>query len=125
MDRIINALMVDDEQAYGKLIKRRLEREGFHLLQVNNGVEAQEILKSYTPDVLIVDLMMPLMDGRQFLKWFRNEWKGQQPALLMTAVRGSDLPEELKDLATQIAQKPLNVTQLLAKLREMMGQSHD
>ena len=125
MDRIINALMVDDEQAYGKLIKRRLEREGFHLLQVNNGVEAQEILKSYTPDVLIVDLMMPLMDGRQFLKWFRNEWKGQQPALLMTAVRGSDLPEELKDLATQIAQKPLNVTQLLAKLREMMGQSND
>ena len=125
MDRIINALMVDDERAYGKLVKRRLEREGIHLLQVNNGVEAQEILKSYTPDVLIVDLMMPLMDGRQFLKWFRNEWKGEQPALLMTAVRGSDLPEELKDLATQIAQKPLNVTQLLAKLREMVGRSHD
>lgn len=125
MDRIINALMVDDEQAYGRLIKRRLEREGFHLVQVNNGVEAQEILKSYTPDVLIVDLMMPMMDGRQFLKWFRNEWKGEQPALLMTAVRGSDLPEELKDLATQIAQKPLNVTQLLEKLREMLGQSHD
>ena len=125
MDRIINVLMVDDEPTYGKLVKRRLEREGFHLLQVNNGVEAQEILKSYTPDVLIVDLMMPLMDGRQFLKWFRNEWKGEQPALLMTAVRGSDLPEELKALATQIAQKPLNVTQLVAKLREMVGQSHD
>lgn len=125
MDRIINALMVDDEPSYGKLVKRRLEREGFHLLQVNNGVEAQEILKSYTPDVLIVDLMMPLMDGRQFLKWFRNEWKGEQPVLLMTAVRGSDLPEEMKDLAIQIAQKPLNVTQLVAKLREMVGQSHD
>lgn len=120
MDEAIKVLMVDDEPAYGKLVQRRLQKEGFALEQVNNGVEAQEKLKTYTPDLLIVDLMMPLMDGRQFLKWFRNEWKGEQPALLMTAVRGSDLPEEINNLATMIAQKPLSVPQLLSKLREML-----
>lgn len=120
MDEAIKVLMVDDEPAYGKLVQRRLQKEGFALEQVNNGVEAQEKLKTYTPDLLIVDLMMPLMDGRQFLKWFRNEWKGEQPALLMTAVRGSDLPEELKNFATMIAQKPLSVPQLISKLREML-----
>ena len=56
-------LLVDDEPDILELLKYNLGKEGFDILLASNGVEAMEIAKKEIPDIIILDIMMPLMDG--------------------------------------------------------------
>ncbi|HEX8708595.1 MAG TPA: response regulator, partial [Pyrinomonadaceae bacterium] len=56
-------LVADDEPINRSLIQRRLEREGYHVLTAQNGSEAVEKARASLPDLVILDVMMPKMDG--------------------------------------------------------------
>ena len=58
-------LCVDDDRIINKLLSHFLERQGFEVRTANNGQEAIEIAQEWLPDLIITDLMMPIMDGFQ------------------------------------------------------------
>src|SRR6185437_4295369 len=66
-------LVVDDNPDLIRLFRRYLHGEGFRLLQARNAIRAQQLARTLRPDVIVLDLMMPVQDGWDFFQAMRNE----------------------------------------------------
>jgi len=80
----IKILLVDDEPDFLKIIGERIRGWGYGLITAGNGVKAIELVKSEKPDVVILDYMMPEMDGLAALKKIRKTAK-KMPVIMFTA----------------------------------------
>ncbi len=65
-------LVVDDEADILELLKYNLKKEGYHVKTVNNGVDAVEVAKSFFPDLVLLDIMMPNQDGVETCRQLRE-----------------------------------------------------
>lgn len=109
MNRI---LVVDDNIDILLLMKKRLETEGYEVLTAGNGVEAQEVIQSNPPCVVILDLMMPVMDGWQFLEWKKSQAAelAELPVLVVSAVsNNTKTPEGVAGFL----RKPVSVNHMI------------
>ena len=109
MNRI---LVVDDNIDILLLMKKRLETEGYEVLTAGNGVEAQEVIQKNPPCVVILDLMMPVMDGWQFLEWKKAQAAelAKLPVLVVSAVsNNTKTPEGVAGFL----RKPVSVNHIL------------
>jgi signal transduction histidine kinase/CheY-like chemotaxis protein len=116
-------LVVEDDDATRDMITRTLSKEGWDVFAANNGQEALDRYKEHDPGLILLDLMMPVMDGFEFLSHLRKEEKGRDvPVLVVTAM---DLSQEdrrtLNGQVKQILQKgEYNKDQLLAEVRRQV-----
>ena len=95
-----NILIVEDSQEYKEMIKFWLDTSKNEIRTVSNGREALDTLESFTPDVIFLDLIMPVMDGLSFLKEFRAQEKFTNiPVIVLTAKNLSK--DELKWIKTK------------------------
>src|SRR6267143_2618705 len=110
-------LVVDDDPDIRELLFTALEDEGFEVVPAENGREALAIIKTFRPDVIVLDLMMPVMDGWQFANELRARDEGDEdiPLVLLSAAR--DLKTHAKALAAaDIIEKPFDLSELLPKI---------
>ena len=75
-------LVVDDTASVRKLLEDYLGQQGFRILTATNGQEAIYAARHATPDVILLDIMMPHMDGFEFLRQYRKE--KQTPVIIIT-----------------------------------------
>lgn len=107
-------LVVDDDPDIRELLFTALEDEGFEVVPAGNGQEALAIIKTFRPDVIILDLMMPVMDGWQFAAELRA-LDEDIPLVLLSAAR--DLRTHAEALsAAEIIEKPFDLSELLPKI---------
>ena len=107
-------LVVDDDPDIRELLFTALEDEGFEVVPAGNGQEALTVIQSFRPDVIILDLMMPVMDGWQFANELRARDE-EIPLVLLSAAR--DLKTHAKALsAADIIEKPFDLAELLPKI---------
>ena len=83
--RKARVLIVDDDPALCRLLKFGLDRAGYETLTAADGAQAMALLGPQRVDLIIVDLMMPVIDGLRFLRWLRQEAKLDVPALAFTS----------------------------------------
>lgn len=116
-------LLVDDEHAILDALSGILEDEGFRVVTAGNGREALHRLREETPDVALVDVMMPVMDGRELLREMAADerWK-HVPVVLMSAVPLAILNREAPVAFADFFQKPFDLWKLIARLRELAGE---
>jgi CheY-like chemotaxis protein len=96
-----------------------LEAEGFEVQTAPNGKVGLELLAVSRPDVVILDYMMPVMDGLQLLTIMRKDpAHAERPVILMTAAVVERLPEPR--LWTQFLRKPLSSSRVLAAIRSLL-----
>jgi len=108
-------LIVDDEPMVRETIGRVLKEEGYVVDCAQDGVDAMGRLRANPPDVILLDLMMPGMNGRQFLTVLRNDLHTNVPVVVMTAVHG--LGQRALSLgADDMVEKPFDVDELLNKV---------
>ncbi len=119
-------LVVDDDLTVRQLLRRMLEAEGFGVVEAENGRAALERLREVAPCVVLLDLMMPEMDGFEFAAEFRRHeaWRGI-PIVVVTA---KDLSHEDRERLNGHVQKILQKgthgrDQLLAEVRELVTTS--
>lgn len=112
-------LVVEDEQHLAETLRYNLEGEGYRVRTAGDGVEGLSLARTLQPDLVLLDLMLPAMDGVGVLRGIREE--SQVPVLLLTArtseadrVRGLDLGAD--DYIT----KPFSVAELLARVRAQL-----
>ncbi len=81
-------LVVDDNEDIRILMKKRLETAGYEVLTAENGLMATETIQKESPSVVILDLMMPVMDGWQFLEWKKQQTQqvADVPVLVVSAI---------------------------------------
>ena len=96
-------LVVEDDEATQELLQKRLTKEGWQVVAASNGREALERLTQGPPDLVLLDLMMPEMDGFEFLEAFRKQpGCAQTTVVVMTAKILT--PEDRQRLRGQVAQ---------------------
>lgn len=86
--------MVDDEPAIRNLERAILRDAGYRVLTAENGLRALEIVEEEHPSVVVLDMQMPVMDGREFFRSLERR-KQRPPVLVVTSEEASQLLEEL------------------------------
>jgi len=85
-------LIIEDEKPLKKLLKNRLEKEGYEILEANNGKEGLKMILEDKPDLVLLDIVMPVMDGVTMIKKLRKEKKGKNVKIIIL----SNLSDEQK-----------------------------
>lgn len=105
-------LVVDDEVKPCEILKRFLERKGYEIFTSNNGKVALEKVKNEKPDIILLDIRMPEMDGIEVLKRVR-EFDKDVSIIMVTAIKDEEVSEEaLKAGADGYINKPIDLNHL-------------
>jgi two-component system KDP operon response regulator KdpE len=109
-------LVVDDEPQITRVLRTTLNAQGYEIRVANDGETALEIVKDFTPDLVITDLMMPNMNGMELCRELR---KTSQVPILVLSVRGEERSkiEALDSGADDYITKPFSTGELLARVR--------
>ena len=117
-------LIVDDEPDIVILLQLALETAGYTTVQASDGEEALAVIRAHDPDLVLLDVMMPVMDGWRTLELLNEN--GEHPPVIMvtakTAARDRDRAEALG--AEDFVTKPFEPAELLERMRKVMGRDH-
>jgi len=124
--RDLPVLIVDDDAVLRQLLRRTLEPEGYTIVEAENGRAALDRLREITPSVILLDLMMPEMDGFEFVTEFRRHegWR----AIPIVVITARDLSREDRERLNGYVEKILQKGEhgrdhLLAEVRELVQSS--
>lgn len=116
----ITVLIIDDDKFLIKLMAKAIERAGYNVMTASQGKQAIELLSQQSADLIVVDLMMPEMDGLAFLHWLRQEAELNIPTLVQTAMVKSDTEKQVMNAgASALIFKPVKVPDLIARIQEL------
>ncbi|UCF61001.1 MAG: response regulator transcription factor [Anaerolineaceae bacterium] len=112
-------MVVDDEKRLVSLLESYLDQEGFRVVKASNGREALFLARQEKPDLIVLDIMMPEMDGYEFMRLHRKE--RNTPIILLTAkVEDDDKVIGLELGADDYVTKPFRPRELLARIRAVL-----
>ena len=108
-------LIVDDDDKLTKMLQFLFVTKGFVVKSAKNGIDALEKLKENIPDVIILDIMMPKMDGFEFIKKIKTDTLMKEvPVVVLTAVRFNESKTQLLSLsAYDLFEKPFKSSELV------------
>ncbi|GAA0181577.1 response regulator transcription factor [Clostridium sediminicola] len=112
-------LIVDDDENICEVIKMYLESSGYMTRVSNDGKNAQEVFLEFKPDLVLLDIMLPYVDGIDVLKWIRKEF--ETPAIMLTA-KGETFDKVLAlELgADDYIVKPFEPKEMVARVKAVM-----
>ncbi|MEJ2012903.1 MAG: response regulator transcription factor [Anaerolineales bacterium] len=120
MPRLQTILLVDDERAITENLAPFLERSGFDVQVASDGEQALELLPEVNPDLLVLDVLMPKIDGREVLRRLRSQGNWV-PILLLTQVgEAGERAMALEEGADDYLNKPFDPHELVARIRAVL-----
>ena len=115
-----SVLVIDDDPKLLKMLQRTLTYESLEVFTANNGLEALPLVQAQKPDLIIVDWMMPKMDGISFIQRLRDE-ENQTMILMLTAKDAiDDRVDGLESGADDYLIKPFAPAELVARVHAML-----
>jgi len=115
-------LLVDDEPALVELIKIRLEANGYEILTAGDGQQALDTARKEMPDLIILDLMLPKIDGYKVCRMLKFDEKYKKIPVLMFTARAQESDKKLGEEvgADGYIVKPFEPSALLSKIKEFL-----
>lgn len=113
-------LLVDDEESILSTLKMFLGLSGFQVATASNGAEALETIRQYKPDLIVLDVLMPQLDGRETLRRLRQrgDWT---PVILLTQVTGTaQRIMAIEEGADDYLNKPFDAQELAVRIRAVL-----
>jgi DNA-binding response OmpR family regulator len=116
-------LVIEDEATTKALIQYKLQNSGYEVACVSDGTEGLVYLEKSVPDLIILDLMMPLMSGKEFLLTIRRDGRLPHiPVIILTAkTLERDIVEGLSLGADDFVKKPFSPSELVARVRAQLA----
>jgi DNA-binding response OmpR family regulator len=119
-------LVVDDEEDIRKLLKRLLADKGHRVVEADRGLLALRMVKEHTPDLIILDAMLPELHGFDIARRIKGSEKyGQIPIIMVSAVyRGWRIAEDLKQNygIEEYIEKPFRITEVLKAVQRLLAE---
>lgn len=121
----VTAMVVDDSLTMRKVLSRTLEREGYHVVTAKDGMDALQILQETRPDIILLDIEMPRMDGFEFARNVRGDAVTADIPIIMISSR---IAEKHQSHAREIGVnaflgKPVQEEDLLAEISRQLGKA--
>jgi two-component system alkaline phosphatase synthesis response regulator PhoP len=118
-------LIVDDEQSIRELIKFNLEKAGFTVLESGDGAEALHIAKSLKPELLVLDLMLPGIDGIEVCRELKSQRDTSGIPIIMLTARADEIDKiiGLEMGADDYLTKPFSPRELVARVKAVLRRS--
>ncbi|NTW05592.1 MAG: response regulator transcription factor [Peptococcaceae bacterium] len=120
-------LVVDDEQNILELIKYNLEREGYQVILASDGISAVTIAQREKPDLILLDVMLPKLDGLAVCRELRSSEVTRKIPIIMLSARGEELDKVLglEMGADDYVTKPFSSRELLARIKASLRRQQD
>jgi CheY-like chemotaxis protein len=120
-----NILVVDDDDFQHKLIRKLLEKNTYHLIFANSGSEALNMMRKAQPDLILMDVMMPDMDGMETMRNLKAEPQFTKiPVIMITGKSdGQVVSDSMKFGAVDFVVKPFDKATLIAKVSRALGKT--
>ena len=113
-------LVVDDEAGIAEALEELLSDEGFHVQVALNGKEGLARIAEKRPDLILLDYMMPVMNGGEVLSALQGDAARRSiPVILMSVLPRSSIPQEGQ--STAFLRKPFSMDRLLAEIHRLLG----
>jgi twitching motility two-component system response regulator PilH len=116
-------LIVDDSQTLRQMLSEILQSSGLVVVEAINGVEAKEKIQSKAPDLVITDLIMPLMNGYELCRWIKTEPTTQGIPVLMCSTKSEEFDRYwgMKQGADAYITKPFHPKDLVTAVRQLLA----
>lgn len=112
-------LVIDDDSSIRQVIAYALGDEGYQVDEASDGQAALELVSQQHPDLILLDMKMPGIDGWAFAKLYRERYSQQAPIIVLTAAR--DAAQRASDVnATSYVPKPFDLDVLLERVSTVM-----
>ena len=118
-------LVVDDDAKIVRLVRTYLERDGFSVVTAADGPAALQAIETHQPALVVLDLMLPELDGRAVIRAVRRDEEAGATPILMLSARGStvDRIAGLEDGADDYLPKPFSPAELVLRVRSILRRS--
>lgn len=115
-------LVVDDEQDLLDLIEYNLKKEGFDVLKAEDGKEGIKMARKHSPDLILLDIMMPKMDGLEAVEVIRNDEELKRIPIIFLTARGDEKTEVegLNKGGDDYITKPISTTKLISRIKAVL-----
>lgn len=115
-------LIIDDEPDILDLLSYNLKKEGFAVLTAKDGVSGKEAVRNSTPDLIILDLMLPGIDGLELCRIFKKEPQTAQIPIIMLTAKGQETDKitGLETGADDYVTKPFSVREITARVKALL-----
>lgn len=120
-------LVVDDEQDLLDLIEYNLKKEGFDVLKAEDGLEGIEVAREHNPNLVLLDIMMPKMDGLEVVERMRDDKKLKRIPIIFLTARGDEKTEVegLNKGGDDYITKPISTTKLISRIKAVLRRSEE
>src|SRR3989338_1217841 len=124
-DKKFRVLLVDDEPSIVKMVGKRLEVEGFDVVVALDGQEGLTKAQTEQPDLIILDLMLPKLNGYEVCTMLKQDTRYQKIPIMMFTAKAQDKDEKLgmECGANGYVRKPFRAQELLEKIRSLLAAS--
>lgn len=116
-------LLAEDDKTLSLLLKFRLEKEGYETIMAADGNEAQRLIESNNPDIILTDIMMPFSSGLEVISYVKDTLKRDTPIIVFSAAGQEEMVLKAFNLgATDFMSKPFSPNELIIRIKRILMQ---
>lgn len=116
-------LLAEDDKTLSLLLKFRLEKEGYETFMASDGNEAQKLIESSNPDIILTDIMMPFSSGLEVISFVKETLKRDTPIIVFSAAGQEEMVLKAFNLgATDFMSKPFSPNELIMRIKRILMQ---
>jgi two-component system response regulator AdeR len=122
----IKVALIEDDLNLQNMYKLKLELEGYEVALASNGLEGLKVSEAFMPDVILLDLRMPVMSGDEMLAKLREkEWGSDIRVIVLTNISKNEAPQSLRFLSVDryIVKAHSTPAQVVETIRDVLGQT--
>ena len=116
-------ILIEDERSIRDIYQMILEDEDYQVISANNGKQGLELAEKNKPDLILMDLMMPILSGEETIRQLREtDWGKHIPIIILTNIGASEVPESIIDenIKQILVKVELTPDQLVEKVKQTL-----
>jgi DNA-binding response OmpR family regulator len=116
--------IIEDDSVISQMYRMKFEAAGFDVQMADNGKRGVELVEAFSPDIILLDLQMPEMNGTEALEIIRkNDWGKSVPVIILTNLGEEESPKELKalNIHSYIVKANLTPNQVLEQVKKALN----
>ena len=121
---MVKVLVVDDSSMVLEMVSAQLKQHGMEAIEANDGAEAVEKLKSFTPDLVVTDVVMPKMNGYELCRWIKSNASTKDVPVIMCTTKSEEFDKYwgMKQGADAYLTKPYHPPELIKTIKQLLSQ---